>query len=82
MNLFIIIIAAIGILLIGILYWQCKIEEQKIKEEEKKWNELKKDFSKIIHISDTKPKRKYKKRKKPVVVAEKRPVGRPRKTTE
>lgn len=74
MNL-LIIITGIAIVAITILYLKCEFDAKSI---EGKAEEVIVPSEPVIK----KPRKKYKKRKKPAVVAEKRPVGRPRKITE
>lgn len=90
MNLFIIIIS-VAIVAVIIMYASFKNAEE-IKEEEPVFQPRKVTYipKKDVIDSTEKPKRKYykkrNKKKKPVVAenasTEKRPVGRPRKTTE
>lgn len=86
MNTFIIIIS-VAIVAVIIMYASFKNAEE-IKEEEPKFQPRKMTYTSEIEHSYPKKKKKYynKKKKKPAVAnnetTEKRPVGRPRKTTE
>lgn len=74
MNL-LIIMAGVAIVAITILYYKCEFDAKSI---EGKAEEVIIPPTTVVK----KPRKKYKKRKKPAVVAEKKPVGRPRKVTE
>jgi hypothetical protein len=74
MNLLTVIVG-VAIILIAILYLKCEIDAKLI---EGKAEEVIIPSEPVVK----KPRKKYKKRKKLAVVAEKRPVGRPRKTVE
>ena len=89
MNVFIIIICLAAVSAV-IMYFSAK-NAQEVKEEEPKFKPRKVTYTKGVDPYETeKPKRKYykkrNKKKKPTVAnnetAEKRPVGRPRKTAE
>ena len=90
MNVFIIILV-VAIVSVVILYFSAK-NAQEVKEEEPRFQPRKVSYipKKDVIDSMDKPKKKYykkrNKKKKPVVAesapTEKKPVGRPRKTTE
>jgi hypothetical protein len=90
MNVFIIIIC-VAVIAVAVLYFSAK-NAQEIKEEEPRFQPRKVSYipKKDVIDSMDKPKKKYykkrNKKKKPAVAeiapTEKKPVGRPRKTTE
>lgn len=84
-NLELLIIVGIGAVALAVIIYATRTA-QEVKEEEPKFQPRKVT---LIVSEEQKPKKRYKKRnkkKKPAVanteITEKRPVGRPRKTTE